>query len=261
MIQFEGIPAHELRHLARAIRSERLSSPFLASMLAPYCHTVSKEALAGALNQFVSEGMQPRHLALLLETMASKQEAELQLAEAVQLVWTGPEPVKASNRDTSIVVRDLFSLAERDVLLVGYRIRQGLHIFDPLCERMNQFPRLKVRLILDVSRQEHHSDWSIECIAKAFRTHFFEHEWPGTQIPELFYDPRSCQNISGQHSSLHAKCLVIDGKHSLITSANFTSAGQERNLEVGVTVHSVSFAQQLTQHFEQLIQENLLVKM
>lgn len=258
---FESFPAHELRQLARALLSERLNAPFLESMVSPYCHAAPLTLAVQALNQLTQEGMQPKHLALLLETQAVRQEAEGKLAGVVQLVWTGPETPQTSNRDTSIVVRDLFAAAEQEVLLVGYRIRQGRHIFDSLCDRMTKRPHLKVRLILDVTRQDNQPDWTPARIACSFREHFLHDEWPGAVEPEMYYDPRTCQPLPGQYSSLHAKCLVIDTQQSLVTSANFTSAGQERNLEVGALINSNVFASQLTQHFDLLIKEQLLLQM
>ena len=46
-------------------------------------------------------------------------------------------------------------------------------------------------------------------------------------------------------ASLHAKCIVVDDRRALVTSANFTSRGQERNVEVGVLVESEKFAREL----------------
>jgi phosphatidylserine/phosphatidylglycerophosphate/cardiolipin synthase-like enzyme len=49
----------------------------------------------------------------------------------------------------------------------------------------------------------------------------------------FFYDKRSL--LPGPPwCSLHAKCAVVDGARSFISSANFTQRGQERNIEVGV---------------------------
>ncbi|RYG32860.1 MAG: phospholipase, partial [Burkholderiales bacterium] len=46
-------------------------------------------------------------------------------------------------------------------------------------------------------------------------------------------------------TSLHAKCLVVDGARALVTSANFTRSGQARNIELGVVVHDADFATQV----------------
>jgi phosphatidylserine/phosphatidylglycerophosphate/cardiolipin synthase-like enzyme len=41
---------------------------------------------------------------------------------------------------------------------------------------------------------------------------------------------------------MHAKCVVVDEAAAFITSANFTAAAQQRNVEVGVLVRDVDFA-------------------
>ena len=42
-----------------------------------------------------------------------------QQADLVDLVWTGPETLGVTNRDTGVVVRDLFGSAETNVLVAG----------------------------------------------------------------------------------------------------------------------------------------------
>ena len=49
--------------------------------------------------------------------------------------------------------------------------------------------------------------------------------------------------------SLHAKCVVVDEAISLVTSANFTDRGQDRNIELGVQVHDAAFAHRLVEHW------------
>jgi len=52
---------------------------------------------------------------------------------------------------------------------------------------------------------------------------------------------------------LHAKCVVIDGRTAFVSSANFTEAAQERNIEVGVLVRSEIVAERLMNFFAALI--------
>ena len=53
-------------------------------------------------------------------------------------------------------------------------------------------------------------------------------------------------------SSLHAKCVVVDTEHVFVSSAIFTEAGQERNIEVGLKLRSQLIAGQLIRHFRML---------
>ena len=67
--------------------------------------------------------------------------------------------------------------------------------------------------------------------------------------------PRSLDVAEEKRASLHAKCVVVDRKHVFISSANFTEAAQERNVEVGRLVHSPNLGEQLTRYFETLISQ------
>jgi phosphatidylserine/phosphatidylglycerophosphate/cardiolipin synthase-like enzyme len=57
---------------------------------------------------------------------------------------------------------------------------------------------------------------------------------------------------------MHAKCIVIDRKTVFVSSANFTEAAQERNLEVGLLIRSPTLAERVRTHFESLITAGLL---
>jgi len=59
---------------------------------------------------------------------------------------------------------------------------------------------------------------------------------------------------------LHAKCIIIDRSEALITSANFTEAAQERNIEVGVKVRHKPLVERLASYFEALIETGRLVR-
>ena len=56
----------------------------------------------------------------------------------------------------------------------------------------------------------------------------------------------------------HAKCVVVDRKELFVSSANFTEAAHERNLEIGLMIQSAVLAEQLHGYFDTLIEANLL---
>jgi len=92
-----------------------------------------------------------------------------------------------------------------------------------------------------------------------FARKFVEQDWPvGLPGPEVYYDPRSLGLHPAARASLHAKCVVVDRRVALVTSANFTEAAQERNIEAGVVVRSARFAGCLAEHFDSLAESGLL---
>ena len=76
----------------------------------------------------------------------------------------------------------------------------------------------------------------------------------------LCYDPRSVEPRTehDKRSSMHAKCVVVDHRHVFITSANFTEAAQQRNIEVGLLLDSPPVARRLEGFFETLLGEGML---
>ena len=58
-------------------------------------------------------------------------------------------------------------------------------------------------------------------------------------------------------SSLHAKCVVADGRIALVTSANFTEAAQSSNIEAAVLITYEPFVRRISEYLEALCQQLL----
>src|SRR5690606_17239714 len=115
----------------------------------------------------------------------------------------------------------------------------GKHVLAPLFASMRDHG-VDARFFVHVPQIEHGYDADHH-----LGTHlgdFLAESWPyGPPRPRLYYDKRAL--IPGPpYSSLHAKCVVIDGAKAFVSSANFTERAQERNIEVGVLVEDASFA-------------------
>jgi phosphatidylserine/phosphatidylglycerophosphate/cardiolipin synthase-like enzyme len=98
-------------------------------------------------------------------------------------------------------------------------------------------------------------------LLRAFGERFVADDWPtGARLPELFYDPRALSALPGPKAVLHAKCIVVDDCRAFVTSANFTEAAQERNIEAGVLVSDPAFARAVRDQFESLVEARQLVR-
>jgi phosphatidylserine/phosphatidylglycerophosphate/cardiolipin synthase-like enzyme len=257
MDAFDLLTDADLMALASGLRSGRLHAPFTALAVHGCCPPVHAGTVAGRLQQLHDEGMLPQHLALLAESVLRTRARLAQQAAAVDLVWTGPETLAVANRDTGVVVRELFGTAEREVLVAGFAVYQGRAVFQRLAERMEERPDLRVKMYLDVQRQPGDASLDVE-VLRRFTLRFRTQEWPGEKLPEVYYDPRSLDQEALKRSSLHAKCVVVDRRVALVTSANFTEAAQRRNIEVGALIRCEPFAAQLVGHFEALSDADLL---
>jgi phosphatidylserine/phosphatidylglycerophosphate/cardiolipin synthase-like enzyme len=213
--------------------------------------------VAEELRQWTDGEMGCRHLADSLEMLCQDRRQRPVIEDVIDLVWTGPEAPGIVNRDTSVVVREMFQSARKSVLIAGYAVYQGHVIFKELAARMDQNPSLQVQMHLDIRRPPNdHSNPSE--LTRLFADRFAQKEWPGHRLPTLYYDPRSLETDHAKRASLHAKCVVVDEERAFVSSANFTKAAHTKNIELGIQIISPSFARRVVQHFESLAASRLV---
>jgi phosphatidylserine/phosphatidylglycerophosphate/cardiolipin synthase-like enzyme len=249
----------DLREIAAALRANRLATPITAIGLQRMLASCVAGPVADELQQMAEQGFTPHQLAILLELIAKDRSRRPALEDVIDLVTTGPEAAGVTDRDTSVVVRELFAHAEKSVLVAGYAVYQGQHVFAALADRMQAVPQLSVRMFLDVQRGPGDTSTAAE-IVRRFAHRFQTQQWPSDRpLPRVFYDPRSLDLAADKRACLHAKCVVVDSESVFISSANFTEAAQERNIEVGLLVRAHSLAERLVRHFDTLLAVNLLM--
>ena len=247
-----SLSPNELRTLAASLRSGRLCIPYSASGLGRYIASPLASSVSADLQAMAGIGMQPAAIAYSLELLASNRSENSGVGDLIDLVLSGPQVAGAEHRDTSVVVSDLFRTAEETIVVAGYAVYQGEKVFHALVDRMSELPALKVRMYLDIQRKPGDTSSAPE-IVRRFVHRFRSEEWPmGKPCPEIFYDPRALSPDRSKRAALHAKCVVADSRDVFVSSANFTEAAQERNVEVGLLLHSPSVAVRLTHFFTAL---------
>ena len=193
----------------------------------------------------------------VLRAVAAERRAATQSADRrLELVWTGPERDGTATRDTAVVVRELFQSAETDVLVAGYALYNARAIFAPLAERMRVYPTLRVRLIVNVARgaRGQNVDESLREFALRLRMY----HWLAGPLPTVYYDPRAFDAKPECRAVMHAKCVLVDGKRSFLTSANLTEAAQVRNIELGVVINDATWCRAVAEQFDDLIAREAL---
>ena len=148
-----SLAPYDLRALAGVIRMARLSTPYSELAVRQIVSTEIAHSIAASLQQLADIGMPPAGLASTLELLASAISARPKIEECVEVVATGPQVSGVSNRDTGVVVSDLFRKAEQSVVVVGYAVYQGQRVFQALGARMAEKSELKVRMYLDIQRK------------------------------------------------------------------------------------------------------------
>ncbi len=256
---FRGVRIGALRALADSIESGRLTPPFTSISVGRLAGGANAGNTSAELQRLAATGMTVPHLAYLLRAIADERASGQRAADKVELVWTGPETSGSASRDTSIVVRELFARAREKVLIAGFAVTHGKHVFRELAERMEQIPNLHVRMFLNVARPTGNGEPPTQ-ILRAFAESFLRDHWPGGRHPEVFYDPRALQLSGPATYSLHAKCVILDDQETFVTSANFTAAGHERNIEVGALIRDPGFAGALSAQFDSLVEAGMLLR-
>ena len=255
----ESLSASELRLLASALDSGRVCLPCSGMALRGLVTGEQAESIAQELNGLADTGMTAVAVSAALEMLAHAASQNHRIEEIVDVVTTGPGG--GSTRDTGVVVRDLFSRAQKSVLVAGYAVSQGQQVFETLAQRMRELPELTVRLFLDVRRGP--GDTSVpDAVAAAFAARFRAQHWPlDCRLPAVYYDPRALLADRRYPVALHAKCVVVDGGEVFVSSANFTPAAQERNIELGLLLKSGGVADRITRFFEDLMRQHHLRKL
>ena len=177
---------------------------------------------------------------------------------APELVWTGPEGMQATARDTAVVLRALFQDARTRVVLAGYSFYQANDVLAPLYKTMVAHG-VQSYLFIDI-RQAATAQINPEDYGQTAMNEFIQQSWPfGSPYPELYCDRRAL-HPGPPWCSLHAKCVAIDTKRAFVSSANFTRRGQEHNMETGVLLHDPLFTAQLERQWLGLVGSNLLLR-
>jgi len=239
--------------LAAAIASGRLTPPFSGAAVERYVNATAVQGITHSLQGLAASGASTQGLCKMLELLAEGLVERPPLQDVVDLVTTAPDSGSVATRDTSVVVRDLFHNAKDSVIVIGYSVRQGQQVFQALANRMMELPSLQVRMYLDIQRDAGDTSAPSEVVAR-FLERFQRTQWPtGKRLPEIFYDPRSLATEPQHRAALHAKCVIIDARDVFVSSANFTEAGQARNIEVGLTLQSPVLANRLLRFMDTLV--------
>lgn len=240
-----------LERIRAGLRSGTLRAPLTRTELISFGISYQLEVLLGSLEGHSRAAC----LALLDAVLAERAKHDRPPPE---LVWTGPEAISAVARDTAVVLRELFESAEERVVLAGYSFRNVGQVLGPLRDVMVA-RGVVARFFVDIEQLET-ATADPEAYAQTALQDWVDRNWRfGPPYPEVYCDRRMLVPPP-PWSSLHAKCVAVDGVRAYVSSANFTGRAQERNIEVGVLLHDATFAGQLERQWVGLIGAGLVVR-
>lgn len=158
-------------------------------------------------------------------------------------VWTGPAVNGVPVRATLQALLGLIDGARRDLWLATYSAKPHPPLLDAL--------RRALRRGVDVSIAIETLAGAGSAIAGAEPAAAFasldglkRYTWPAAARPE--------------DAKLHAKLAIADARVLLVTSANFTTSGLERNLEAGLLVTGGTTPKRSAEHLAALIRSGAL---
>ncbi len=250
-----ALPAHLRQTLAAALESGLLGmAPSTTAVRATLrTNGGQEEQILSLLDAWRELGVDGRAAAAWLRSLE-------QLADSFSspdLVWSGPEVPGLHARDTRRVYEEVIGAASRSIWASTYAFFDGERAFKVLAERTDVLPSLDVTLLLNIHRGRGVTT-AADHLVRSFADSFWKEEWPGTSRPAVFYDPRSVAT-EGPKGVLQAKGVVADEEVVFITSANFTEAALDRNIEMGLLHRDRHVALTVVRHFQTLIDRKLLL--
>ena len=156
-------------------------------------------------------------LRLCLQALRIQYEAMRPRLLDAELVATLPAETPGIARPTERVVREMVDRARAEIVLLGYELtdRNLIALLAGAASR-------GADLILICDRGRRAAQRVLE-------------SWPSAvPVPRIFHDRE--RTDGAPYASMHAKCLLVDGKDLLVTSANFTFHGLRGNIEIGIRI-------------------------
>ncbi len=248
-----ALAPYQRQRLCKAMDSGLIRSPVTALMLRSVLGDVLEvDSVRLALQELEGLGI-----------VGSGAAAWIRMSEVIEqrtakpdLVWSGPEVPGVHARDTRQVFEELLGSATSSLWACTYAFFDGPKAFQVLAKNMDANPSLSVTLLLNIQRSKGDTTAADELVRK-FADRFWKVEWPGTAKPRVFYDPRALE-VDGPGAVLHAKAMVVDDERVLVTSANFTEAALDRNIELGLLVRDRAMAASIKAHFQGLVESGVL---
>lgn len=252
-----GISSAHLANLASAVGAGWVYGDSPVAALAPFAGENAKH-LVDWLRTMEETGFSPEQLERLLHAVVNGRTRDQVLMP--DLVVSGPDLPGIPTADTHAAVQSMFQEAETEVVLAGYAFHNGRLLFERLAEHVKKKPHLRLIFHVDVPRRQGDSSLA-EAIVRRHADEFRERHWPWSPYPEVYYDPRALETNAKTRASMHAKVLAIDRRKILLTSANFTEAAQQRNIEMGLLCNAPYLVEQVCSYFEGLRNTGRLVRL
>lgn len=165
----------------------------------------------------------------------------------VEAVWSGPSTHPVPVRATAQVLVGLVEEARQELLLMTYSATPYPPLLSALAAAVSR--GVSVTVVVETLAGAGGALNGAEP-ASAFAA-----------VPEvrLWHWPR--QKREGEYAKMHAKIAVADRRALLVSSANLTHSGVQRNIEAGVLIRGGTAPQRAAEHIAELQSRGLLARL
>jgi phosphatidylserine/phosphatidylglycerophosphate/cardiolipin synthase-like enzyme len=164
--------------------------------------------------------------------------------QAVELVWTGPNPSDRAFRRTEQVMLQVLEAAQQRITLVSYAVYRIPHVSDALVRAARRGVRINA-LVETPDKLEGESEYNtIRALGAEVATCSTLYYWPKEE---------RAKDSSGKLGILHVKCVVADGRWLFLSSANLTEYAFSINMELGALITGGRHPARVEEHFDSLI--------
>lgn len=140
----------------------------------------------------------------------------------IEVAWTYPGNARPGFRTTGGVAREIIDASRLSLLVVGYRVTVDPALTGLAAQTVDAIARAAERGVVVTAVL--HREANRQALLRAWRA--------SVPRPSIFTWPVSVD----EKAAVHAKLLISDRRDVLMTSANLTYHGFERNLEMGLRV-------------------------
>jgi len=161
--------------------------------------------------------------------------------DGVEIVATTPVSFKTKARKTRPVIEELINGAKRTIQLTGYSISDHFEDFLKLINIKS-----KQGIVVELFVNDYEKVRPVLSDIEHLNRRFFKvYEYAGKTEDKM--------------AALHAKTLLVDGKHMLISSANLSYHGLDGNIELGALITSPEKVNQVQEIFMELKRQKIFM--
>lgn len=249
MSEFESVAtelAPALGAAALRVLADRVGAGWPEHAVVTDSRIASADAARRILHTLANNGTSPAHAAGFLRGLAAGYAAHAS-SVGVETVWSGPSSHSVPVRATAQALTQVVTEATEELLLMTYSAKRN----EPLRQALTSAVERGVRVTVVVE--------TLQGAGSALAGAEPAAAFAGIAGLRLCHWPVEQRTDPG--SKMHAKLAVADRTMLLISSANLTQSGVEKNIEAGILIRGGSAPARAAEHILELHARGVLQRL